>query len=599
MIKKSLAALLSISLFATGPGAASAQTMGRAAIVAVNATPMTVISLHSGVQAAPVLNMTMPVLTPNVMIMSAAMTPAALAAGKLVPAAQAVAAAPVAASPLAAIQSDKVDDKVSALGALFDNASLNAAAPLELGPSPATIAKIDEYRFSEIPALMVQAKLREAVSLDPYLGVRLSDAQQSSLVIALMNGLNARWSTREVIAKFIDQFAQPAPKLFGAVAPVNTQWVKNAKAEFKRKYVGGFDGPLISLPAKSKVGKDDLAQLPDAVRDEVLKLLNHNLSPDVYKLKLSGEEIYAVYLNDGLVSEEVSLFDAVGHQFAYGTAEEVGGFHWQPLAVQKVRTVEPGNTGIAGGGIYQAVDEFRRNNLSRIIAIKGVTGVGIGNAKGPIGYPVLLVNLDGLVPEETVDAAIKALPGYNGKIHIRYEYDSFKPQASGGQNIMSQSALNSLFTRWKSNVAAQTETDKDDALSKPKLDDKAGHHSPFIKPSMYHNLVQAGLKPIMDVRELMKPGAEAALLKAGFKRLSDKEGTKIYVLRRGADINNSQRASFYKNGAASLFSISKPESQLFTETISIDAEGYIFNEVVSFDKSEFSNKDDHHSPQRR
>ncbi len=121
------------------------------------------------------------------------------------------------------------------------------------------------------------------------------------------------------------------------------------------------------------------------------------------------------------------------------------------------------------------------------------------------------------------------------------------------------------------------------AVDQNDLNNEVDHHSSFIKLYMYQNLLKAGLNPITDARELMKPGAETLLLNHGFKRQADVEGTKIYLLR--TDMNNAQSVSFYKNGSASLTSVSKPGSQLFTETISIDDEGYIFNDTGFFGSS--------------
>ena len=442
-----------------------------------------------------------------------------------------------------------------------------------------------------------------------------------------------------------------------------TQWVSRAKAEFKKKYVGGFDSEgVIGLPAESKLDKiEDLAQLPTSVKQK-LENLSRQPQSGVYKLSLGKAEVYAVYMHDALVSEEVWLFDNAGRLFANGTAEEVGGFRWEPLAVQRVATkLGPKADTIA------KIDEYRFSEIPAPI-VQG----HLAKAIAADSYLSAQLSTD-----QQVHLVMALMNGLNARRTTRELISKFMAKMSlpepkislahGGQNIMSELALNSLFTHWKPNFAAKVKSGKvalqsgilptaaksdelgpkdstigkinesrfsnspeaevkiakaiaDDsflssqlsrglraelikelldysnhrlsageiitlfiarsAAATPSLNNDVDHHSPLIKLYLYQNLVKAGLNPITDVLELMKPSAEAALLKAGFKRQADVEGTKRYLLR--ADINNSQRVSFYKNGSASLLSVSKPDSQLLTQTISIDIEGYIFNDTESF-----------------
>ncbi len=128
MFKKSLASLLSIALFATGPIAASAQTMARVAVGGVNMMPMIINNLHSGVPTTPALNNIL-TISPSAITMSPALAPTALPAA-LTPAAKITAGAQVAGSSLFVIHSEKVADKAPALNALFDSASQkDMAAP--------------------------------------------------------------------------------------------------------------------------------------------------------------------------------------------------------------------------------------------------------------------------------------------------------------------------------------------------------------------------------------------------------------------------------------------------------------------------------------
>lgn len=119
------------------------------------------------------------------------------------------------------------------------------------------------------------------------------------------------------------------------------------------------------------------------------------------------------------------------------------------------------------------------------------------------------------------------------------------------------------------------------------LSDKNDPTGPNIKLFVYQTLVKAGLlKPVTDVRDLMKPGAEADLLKRGFKR-KDSKGIRIYFVVPGSLGNTGQRVAYFKDGSVGLTSVIQPGAMdtLSMQNITLDAAGSISNITEYFGKS--------------
>ncbi len=532
MFKTSLASLISISLFAAGPVTAAAQTVSRAAVGGVNVTPMIGNSLHSGVQAAPLLNM--PALSPNsAMIMAPALAPTALPA-TLTPTVKAMAAAPVSASPLAAIQSDKVADKAPALNALFDSSSQKDAElgsqdvdnskvlPIEVAFDPANAPKghVDEFESA-----MIDNREKLLSFLKTNYSITDEDIASKSVQLRILNAttvFNRVGHKTEAHEQYVLQLERKDAE--GHMRPINPSFAGQVWWVWDQQRVVRL-GLGLAIPTPTAVKFTGAAAVANPILFSIGLGSNAQIKDAFEEQHFTGE-IFKVDPKSQIKSSELpAVSDAA-------------------LFLKK------------GAGFYQ--DTYRISLLNQDIYV--VTW------SWRAGRTIGLFSLDG-----------KTIATFD-----KWNWTVASDTLFSGSADFTASAVQKIDSNKPGNIDAFTKSE-DGGLS-----NENNPTSPNIKLFVYQTLLKVGLsRPVTDVRELVKPGAEADLLNRGFHREPDSKGIRLYLLGLESLGNNGQRVAYFKNGTVDLASVIQPGAvdTFSIQTIKLDKAGVISNKTEFFGNS--------------
>jgi hypothetical protein len=124
----------------------------------------------------------------------------------------------------------------------------------------ATIATIEDVRFSEIPLRAAEARICDALGANPFLKANLSDAQRAELTLWILAPANRPKSVRSLIQEALLQSRQPKAETVAAIENVRFSAIHYLAVESKIYDALGADPYL-----KAKLSDIQRAELTTAI----------------------------------------------------------------------------------------------------------------------------------------------------------------------------------------------------------------------------------------------------------------------------------------------------------------------------------------------